>query len=175
MPTNGCHARAPRACSKRVVSMNDKIAKQQLDNFIARYSPEVAGVARQALKKMRARLPGAVELVYDNYNALAIGFGPSERTGDLIFSITLYPRWVSLFFTQGADLPDPGKLLRGSGKKIRHIVLDDVTTLDKPHVRTLMNHALKLATVKPDAKTSGRIVIKSVVARQRPRRPGKKS
>jgi hypothetical protein len=40
-----------------------------------------------ALAKMRARLPGAVELVYDNYNALAIGFGPTERTSEAVFSI----------------------------------------------------------------------------------------
>jgi hypothetical protein len=149
--------------------------EKQLASFIDKYSPEVAAVAREALEKMRARLPGVVELVYDNYNALAIGFGPSEKTSELIFSIALYPRWVSLFFTQGAALPDPNKLLQGSGKKIRHIVLDDATTLDKPAVRSLISHALKLAPVKIDSKAPGRIVIKSVLAKQRPRRAGTNS
>ncbi len=54
--------------------------EKQLAGFIAKYTPEVQSVATAALAKMRARLPGAVELVYDNYNALAIALGPTERT-----------------------------------------------------------------------------------------------
>ena len=65
----------------------------QLDAFLDKYTPAVAMLARACLAKMRARLPGAVQLVYDNYNALAIGFGPSERASEAIFSIALYPRW----------------------------------------------------------------------------------
>ena len=70
--------------------------EQRLAGFIAKYAPPIAKLAKAALAKMRARLPGACELVYDNYNALAIGFGPTDRTADLIFSITLYPRWKAV-------------------------------------------------------------------------------
>jgi len=56
--------------------MNDKAPEEQLDSFIAKYIPEIGALAQEALAKMRARLPGAIELVYDNYNALAIGFSP---------------------------------------------------------------------------------------------------
>src|SRR5437762_11157315 len=111
--------------------------EDQLAAFIARFTPEVADLAHAALEKMRARLPGAVELVYDNYNALAIGFGPTERASDAIFSIALFPRWVSLFFLQGANLPDPNGLLKGSGKKAKHIVLKNATMLDQPAVQAL--------------------------------------
>ena len=145
--------------------------EKQLATFIARYAPEVALVAKKALATMRSRLPGAIELVYDNYNALAIGFGPTERPADLIFSITLYPRWVSLFFTKAADLPDPHKLLKGSGKAVRHIVLDDPAVLDRPAVRALMTHALKRAATPLDTKRTNRTTIKSISAKQRPRRP----
>jgi hypothetical protein len=58
---------------------------------VAKYTPEIGALAQEGLDKMRARLPGAIELVYDNYNALAIGFSPTERTSDVIFSIALYP------------------------------------------------------------------------------------
>ena len=54
--------------------------EKQLEAFLAKYSPEIRALASKALTKMRARLPGAFELVYDNYNALAIGFSPTERT-----------------------------------------------------------------------------------------------
>ena len=151
--------------------MKDKSSEKQLAAFIAKYTPEIGALAHAALAKMRARLPGAIELVYDNYNALAIGFGPTERASDAIFSIALYPRWVSLFFLHGASLPDPQKLLKGSGKRVRYIVLEDAATLDKPAVRALIAQALKGAAKPLDGASPGRIVIKSVLAKQRPRRP----
>jgi hypothetical protein len=151
--------------------MKAKLPDKQLDDFIAKYSPQVAGLARAALGKMRARLPGAIELVYDNYNALAIGFSPTERTSDAIFSIALWPRWVSLFFLQGACLPDPNRLLKGSGKVARHIVLKEAEDLYNPAVQELIANALKSARTPLRATGVGRVVIKSVSARQRPRRP----
>jgi hypothetical protein len=150
--------------------MKAKSPEEQLDGFIARYSPEIGALARAALAKMRARLPGAIELVYDNYNALAIGFSPTERTSDAIFSIALWPRWVSLFFLQGARLPDPNRLLKGSGKIARHIVLEDAGSLDKPAVQELIACALDRARVPLDGTGESRLVIKSVSAKQRPRR-----
>jgi hypothetical protein len=144
--------------------------QKQLAGFIAKYAPATARVAHAALATMRARVPGAVELVYDNYNGLAIAFGPTDRVADAIFSITLYPRWVSLFFTHGAGLPDPEKLLKGKGSRIRHIVLDDAAVLERPAVRALMAHALERG--KPILPTRPKeIVIKSISAKQRPRRP----
>jgi hypothetical protein len=153
--------------------MKGKSPEKQFDGFIAKYSPEIAALARAVLANMRARLPGAVELVYDNYNALAVGFSPTERTSDAIFSIALWPRWVSLFFLQGAALPDPQHLLRGSGKVSRHIVLQDAEDLEKPAVQDLIARALQSARTSLDGTGPGRIVIKSVSARQRPRRPAK--
>jgi hypothetical protein len=148
-------------------------ADRELAGFLAKYTPEVSAVAKAALAKMRARLPGAVELVYDNYNALAIAFGSSERLADVIFSIALYPRWVSLFFKEGATLPDPGKLLKGTGKGMRHIVLEGAATLDRPAVRKLMAEAQRAASSPIDPRAKRRIVIKAVSARQRPRRPAR--
>src|ERR1017187_888081 len=149
----------------------DPSPQAQLDAFLDKYSPAVATLARACLAKMRARLPGAVQLVYDNYNALAIGFGPSERAGEAVFSIALYPRWVTLFFLQGAGLPDPQHLLKGSGKVVRHIVLASAADLDSPAVQGLMATALKRAEPAIDTDAPGSLVIRSVSARQRPRRP----
>ncbi len=153
-------------------SMKAESPKVQLDGFLAKFTPEVRAIAKAALAKMRRRLPGALELVYDNYNALAIGFGPSERASEAIFSIALFPRWVSLFFLQsGAKLPDPQKLLKGSGKRVRHIVLEGAATLDRPAVQELIALALERAAKPLDATNRRRIVIKFISAKQRPRRP----
>jgi hypothetical protein len=145
--------------------------KQQLDELVDRFTPEVASVARRALAKMRKLTPGALELVYDNYNALAIGFSATERAGDGVFSIALYPPHVSLFFLQGAKLPDPTRRLRGSGTVVRHIVLEELAILDEPDVRSLIAMALARAKVPLDPKQRRRLIIKSISAKQRARRP----
>src|SRR5881394_3236730 len=123
----------------------------ELDGFLAKFSPEIEKLARAALSKMRRRLPGAVQLIYDNYNALVIAFGATDRRSDIVLSIVLYPRWVSLFFMRGAALPDPQKLLRGTGTSIRHIVLAQAADLDDPAVEALIAAALERADPPIDA------------------------
>jgi hypothetical protein len=145
----------------------------QLDGFIDKYTSDVAATARQCLKKMRTRLPGAIQLVYDNYNALAIGFSPSERSSEAIFSIVLYPRYVTLFFLQGKNVPDPNMLLQGSGKIVRTIRLENASDLDKPAVKELISAALKSAKVPIDHKARKKLIIRAVLPKQRPRRPTK--
>jgi len=114
-----------------------------------------------------------MELVYDNYNALAVGFGPSERASEAIFSIAVYPRWVSLFFLQsGTKLSDPNGLLQGSGAMVRHIVLESAEDLDRKEIQFLMKEALAHASNAIDPTAKSRIIIKSISAKQRPRRPG---
>ena len=151
--------------------MKDLSPEEQLDAFMSKYAPPVAAQARAVLAKMRGLLPGAIELVYDNYNALAIGFGTTERTSDAVFSIAVFPRWISLFFLHGANLPDPKHLLKGKGKSARHIVLYGPETLDVPDIQALMVHALKRASPPFDPRRPNRVVIKSVSVKQRPRRP----
>jgi hypothetical protein len=148
----------------------DADGQRQLDKFIDKFSAEVAARAREELSRMRALLPCAIEMVYDNYNALAIGFGPSERASEAIFSLAVYPRWVTLFFLQGTKLPDPDKLLQGSGNQVRHIRLTDPGILLTPAVRALMVAALAGARVPLSPATKHRMVIKSVAAKQRARR-----
>src|SRR5260370_11178397 len=148
-----------------------KSAAVQLDGFLDAYMPEVGGIARKALIKLRKRLPFATEMVYDNYNALACGFGPSERVSDVIFSIAVYPKHANFFVLQGAKLPDPDGLLQGEGTRVRHIRLEDEKTLDRDDVKAMMATAMKMAKVPFDEKAEYKLVIKSVSAKQRPRRP----
>ena len=146
--------------------------RRELDTFIDRYTPEIASKGRAILAKMRKRLPGAVELVYDNYNALAIGFAPGEKMSETVLSIVLYPRWVSMFFFVGSQLKDPRKLLKGSGSLVRHVVLETPEMLDDPSVEALIAQVVRLSP-PIDKKAKNRIVIKSISANQRPRRPSK--
>lgn len=145
-------------------------AAAQLDGFLDKFSPDVAAEARTALAHMTARLPGATRLVYDNYNALAIGFGATDKAGGIILSIAVYPRWVSLFLMRGAELPDPHGLLQGSGGTIRHIRLAGPATLADPRVDALITAGVMGAAPPIDPDGPAPLIIKSVSAKQRPRR-----
>jgi hypothetical protein len=144
--------------------------EKQLAGFIAKFTPEIARLIRGARKRMRERLPHALELVYDNYNFFVIGYGPSEKASEAIFSLAAQAKGVSLCFLQGAGLPDPNGLLKGSGNLVRNIRLETAATLERADVRALMNTALERAKAPIDPKGVHRLIIKSVSAKQRPRR-----
>lgn len=145
--------------------------KQTLDVFLDKYDPAIAKIGRAVLRAMRGLVPGAVELVYDNYNALGVGYAPTERPNGIFLSVVLYPRWVSLFFFEGVSLRDPGKRLKGSGTRIRHIVLEaGAATLAEPEVLDLIQQAVAKADPPLARSGRGKLVIQSVSAKQKPRR-----
>ncbi len=144
-------------------------AQAELDLFIDRFLPAVAAVGREAVAKLRARLPEADVLVYDNYNALAVGFAPGEKTSEAVMSIAFYPRWCSLFLSRKVD--DPERRLQGTGGVVGHIVLTSAADLDEPYVSGLIDQAVILSKTPFDPVRKGRLIIKSISAKQRPRRP----
>jgi hypothetical protein len=139
---------------------------------VAKFDPAVARVVRAARSVLRRRFRTAVELVYDNYNALAIGFGPSGKAGQAILSLAVMPRWVTLCFLRGVGLPDPHGLLNGAGNQVRHVQLKTAEAFDDPRLQALIDAALDRAEPPIDPGGEQRLVIKSVSAKQRPRRPG---
>jgi hypothetical protein len=143
----------------------------QVETFIARFTPEIANRVRSARAILRARLPGATELVYDNYNGLAIGYGPGEKTSEAVFSLAIYPRNILLYFLPGIGLPDPEGRLQGEGRVGRYVCLKDVGLLDEPAIIALIDAALDRAK-RPLPPEGGQTIVKSISARQRPRRPG---
>ncbi len=142
---------------------------KQVAAFIAKFDPAIARLARTTRAALRRRFPTAVELVYDNYNALAIGFASTERTSDVIVSLAVYARGVNLYFMYGKGLPDPDGLLQGAGNRGRFIRVASAATLNVPAVAALLDAATADAGT-PLARGRGYTVVKSISAKQRPRR-----
>jgi hypothetical protein len=132
----------------------------QLNAIIDRQAPGMAKLARSVLARMRVRLPGAVEMVYDKKNSLVIGFCSAERASNVINSIAVYQRWVNLYFFEGDTLPDPEGLLQGTGRMVRSIRITDAADLDRPAVKALMAEALKCAEPPLDRKAKRKILLK---------------
>ncbi len=144
--------------------------EKRFEMFLAEFEPDIAALGRAAVTRLRARLPCADVMIYDNYNFLVAGFCPNDRASDAVLSIALAARGVNLCFLQGARLPDPAGLLRGSGNIARNIRLSSINDFDNAEIASLIDAALARARVPFDSSRAGRFYIKSVSAKKRPRR-----
>src|SRR4051812_31911259 len=110
--------------------MGDMVAEPEFDRLLAPFEPEIRELALAVRERVRPRVPEAVEIVYDAYNAVSIGYTFTGRTSDHFCHIAVYPKHVNLGFPMGTALPDPGGLLRGTGKACRHVRLQSLADLE---------------------------------------------
>ncbi len=144
-------------------------AEAQLKTFIDKFDPKDQRLIRAVRRVVRKWFPTANELVYDNYNFFVIGYSPTERPSDAIVSIAAGANGVGLCFIQGAHLPDPSKLLLGSGNQTRFIRVPSTEELARPEVEALIATAITRAKPLP-ASGRGKLIIRSIAAKQRARR-----
>ena len=146
-------------------------ARNQLSTFINRFSPEVARDFRAARAHVRKLFPKGFELVYDNYNALGCGYSTSRVNSGVLLSVVAYPRWVTVFFFHGKDLPDPEGLLQGTGARVRSVRLQPVSLVKSKAVNALIRQAIAPFRAELGAAPALSTSIKSIVRKQMPRRP----
>ena len=144
--------------------------EQQIKGFITKYEPKCQRLVRSVRKALRKRLPSADELVYDYPNAFVIAYSPTERGSDAVVSISAGADGLRLVFTQGATLPDPKKILLGSGKQTRFIWIESPSTLRLPEVKALLETAIDRAKIPLRPSGRGKPIIKAKSAKQRPKR-----
>jgi Domain of unknown function (DU1801) len=144
--------------------------ERRLKTFIAKFEPRHQTLIRAVRKALRKRFPTAYELAYDNYNFFVIGYGSTERPSDAIVSMAAGANGVGLCFIHGASLPDPHRILLGSGNQTRFIRLESVNVLTRPEVKALLAAAIARAKTPLPARGRGKLIIRSVSAKQRPRR-----
>lgn len=156
--------------TKRIASQADTTGEEQLAGFIKKFDSKNAALIRSVRKVLRKRLPTANELVYDNYNFFVIGYCPTERPSDCILSIAAAANGVGLSFYRGAALPDPNKLLLGSGSQNRFIRIESAATVTRPEVEELIAAAIAQAKGPLPGTGRGKLVIRSISKKQKPRR-----
>ena len=151
--------------------MDTTAIETRIDAFLGKYSPEIEARLRAARVRLRALFPRGHELVFDNYNALVFGISPTTASPDAFVSIAGYPKWVTLFFLHGASLDDPLGLLEGAGKQVRGLRVVGPETFDVPAVQALIAQASAAQAAALEAAPALATTIKTVVDKQRPRRP----
>jgi hypothetical protein len=154
----------------RTSSHSAATGEWQLAGFINKFDAKNAALIRSLRKALRKRLPSANELVYDNYNFFVIGYCSTERPSDCIVSIAAGANGVGLSFYHGASLPDPHRLLLGSGRQNRFIRIESAATVAHPAVGGLIAAAIAQAERPLPESGRGRLVIRSISEKQKPRR-----
>jgi hypothetical protein len=144
--------------------------EQRVRGFIAKFEPRHQRLIRAVRRALRRRFPTGYELVYDNYNFFVLGYGPTERPSDCIVSVAAGANGVGLCFIHGARLPDPRGLLLGSGNQTRFLRLESAAVLARPAVNALMAAAVARSGRRFPATGRVKLIIRSVSAKQRPRR-----
>ena len=145
-------------------------AEKTLKAFLMKFTPTHQTLIRQVRKALQKLLPTANELVWDNYNFFVIGYSATERPSDSVVSLAAAANGVGLSFYRGASLPDPHKILLGSGKQNRFIRLESAKRLVQPEVEELIAQAVKQAKVPFRASGARKLIIRSISKKQRPRR-----
>jgi hypothetical protein len=160
---------------KKPAPAPNKNAEAELAGFIDKFTPEMAKAIRAVRAALRKKLPSANELVYDNYNFFVIGYSSTLRPSDSFISLVADGHGVRIAFYWGAKLPDPTGILMGSGSQNRFIRLESARELSKPEVEALIRAAIANGKAPLPASGRGTLVIRSVSAKQRPRRVAAKT
>jgi hypothetical protein len=116
--------------------------------------------------------PHANELIYDNYNAVAFGWSPTDKVGHVFCNIAIgrSSHNVHFGFYWGAELKDPEKKLLGEGNQYRYLRVPDLDTFPRAYIEKLMRDAYKNSMTKVKDKSqimSGQTITKSISGKKR--------
>lgn len=146
----------------------------QLQSIMDKLDPAIQKLAKSVRTALRRLFPTAHELAYDYPGSLVIAYSPSDRGIEGIVSFAARKTGVDLYFNHGPKLPDPKKLLKGSGKQTRFIPVASTKELSHPDVKALFAAAIGLASVPLPAKGKGSLIIKSNKTAAAKKKPGRK-
>lgn len=144
-----------------------RAAEAQLSALADRFAPAHLQLIATTREHLRKLLPTAHEVVYEYRDCFVISFSPTGQGSEGVFAIRASVDAVALYFNQGKGLPDPAKLLKGSGKQARSINLEDEATLVRPEVARLIDEAIARNQVPYESTGRGSVVIRPTSAQQR--------
>jgi Domain of unknown function (DU1801) len=113
--------------------------------FLKAYDPAVRKLALTIRDFVIPEMEPCIEYIYDAYSAVCFGYGPNDRYQDGAIHVAVYTSHVNLGFNEGAHMEDPAKLLKGTGKNVRHITIKSEDDLKRPEIRQYLRQARRMA------------------------------
>ena len=136
-----------------------------LVKFLLPYPDKVKAAALWLREFVWDLYPESNELIYDNYNAVAFGWSPTDKAGDVFCSIAIFADHVNFGFNRGIDIDDPSHLLLGDGSQYRYIRIKDKDDFPEWYVKELLEAAYQnsLSRMKPvKNQVKGLTIVKSI-------------
>jgi hypothetical protein len=122
---------------------------RELLDFLHRYDFSIQSLALGVRTIVHEEMAPCHEYIFAMRSKVVLLYGATERViGDGICHINVFARHVNLGFHRGAHLDDPGDVLQGSGRAIRHITLKRLSELDRPEIRAYLRAARRHAGLK---------------------------
>ncbi len=135
----------------------------QLKKFIQPYDQQIQKLTMELRNFIIDLVPEANELIWDNYNAVAIAYSKSEKLKDAFCHIAVYTKHVNFGFNRGAELTKIPLKLNGKGKLIRHISVTDFQAFPREAITKMIWEAITISeTLNPELATQN-ISPKSIV------------
>jgi len=146
----------------------------QLRSLIEKFDAKEQKFIRSVRSAVRKRLPTANELVYDYKSFFVITYSSTDHPMGGIVTTSARPDGMRLYLANGPKLPDPKKLLKGSGKETRFIQLETARQLAHRDVEALIVAAIDKASVPLPSKGRGTLIIRTFAGKRRPSRKAAK-
>lgn len=133
--------------------------KAQFTAMLARFPPKIISLVKKSLTKLRRAFPVNFEIVYDYGHSLVLSFSMTEKGYEAIIALAIFQEDVKLYFDK--SLPDPKKVLKGTGTKVRSLSIALATDIDKEDIQALIHAAIQKAGVAFPEKASTKMIIQT--------------
>jgi hypothetical protein len=158
------------------------MSKEETKDLLKFLKPFPADVKERALRLREFvwdLYPSSNELIYDNYNAVAFGWSPTDRVGHTFCSIAAgrSSHNVHFGFYWGSQISDPREMLLGEGNQYRYILVKSMEEFPTAYMKKLLKEAYanSLAKVKDKKQLrQGATITKSISTKKRPAATKKK-
>jgi len=117
----------------------------KLKIFLEPYDEQITYLAMELRNFITDLVPKANELIWDNYNAVALAYSKSEKLKDAFCHIAVYSGHVNFGFNRGAELTKETLKLNGKGKLIRHISVEDFQSFPKKEIERMILEAVEIS------------------------------
>jgi hypothetical protein len=122
---------------------------RRLLGYLAAYDPHVADLTLALREVVLEEAPEAIESIVKSY-AVSVGFSfTGKPLKDGFCHIVTYSSYVNLGFNRGALLPDPNRVLAGTGKMTRHITFRTQGELERRFIRRYLQAAIEQIGGRP--------------------------
>jgi hypothetical protein len=143
---------------------------KDLLKFLKPFPDNVKETALWLRKFLWDLYPDSNELIYDNYNALAVGFSLTDKAGDVFCSFAVYSKYVNFGFNRGSEINDTENKLSGDGSLYRYLTVKDIKDFPEAYIKKLSKQAYinSLARLKEGKQSlKGKTIVKLISTKKR--------